>query len=105
MSEVRLEQADVELFRHTDRREAIRGLQQHLLPKLTRLRTTALDLAERRLAIDPKAFMPVDRPANRPDAKEVVFFNEAYVGIAWPRGKEPPGPDQESATASPLLIA
>jgi hypothetical protein len=89
MSGVRLEQSDVKFFRHTDRREAIRGLQEHLLPKLARLRTAALGVAERRLAIDPKALVPVHRPANRTDANEVVFYKEAYAGVSWPRGKGP----------------
>jgi hypothetical protein len=91
MKAVRIDQSDVKLFHNSDPYQLISGLRRRLLPKLKRLRDAAVSVTKQRLAIDPEGLAYVKRPANRYNAKEVVIFNEAYVGVSLPRSKKPLG--------------
>lgn len=86
---MQINQSDVELFNQRDPHQTIRELRQQILPKLKRLRVAALNVAKQRLSIDTESFATVERPANRSDAKEVVFSHEAYIGVTWPRSRNP----------------
>ncbi len=89
MNVMQIDPGDVAWFRNSDPRQAIAGLRQYLLPKLKRLRAAGIQVAQQRLSVDPKALMFVECPANRPDAQKVVFRNEAYAGVSWPRSRNP----------------